>query len=423
MKNIEIYNDADFGYHTVTFGAGCTFSDLIPVLEENDMAIENMPSLPHLNVVGAVMTGTHGSGIIYNAFSTLINAIKVVKPDGSIQSLQRENDKDFEKYLHSFGAIGIITEMTMDLEETYGVLKCIYQDVPWDPIFEDTRDFFTDFDYLSLFTDFYDRKFTSVWTGARVEFTDRNDKKKYQRMQESEWNKFCHDNLYGGPLVENIHPVEGQDKSSCVTSGPGLWSQKIFHFKPHKAPSSNGNEIQSEYFVKVDDMPEALELLYQNRDRFAHLLQISELRGVHLDNIPLSPAKNEEVVGIHFTWKHKFNEVYEVLPFIQDLLDRFDYRVHWGKLFIPRPNFGDFAMFGDDLKNLQEAISTSGPKFDARARDEDLAQMFIVTNPFVNCFTERLIFGKTYNRCQFSSHYDAQIRNTKDTPKQTTEEL
>ena len=51
------------GHETVTFGAGITYTQLIEALKAEKMALPNLPSLPHLNVVGSVMTGTHGSGI------------------------------------------------------------------------------------------------------------------------------------------------------------------------------------------------------------------------------------------------------------------------------------------------------------------------------------------------------------------------
>lgn len=48
---------------TVTFGAGFTYSALLKVLQAENMAIANLPSLPHINVAGSVVTGTHGSGV------------------------------------------------------------------------------------------------------------------------------------------------------------------------------------------------------------------------------------------------------------------------------------------------------------------------------------------------------------------------
>ena len=47
----------------VTFGAGVTYADLIQYLTYEGLALENLPSLPHINIVGSIMTGTHGSGI------------------------------------------------------------------------------------------------------------------------------------------------------------------------------------------------------------------------------------------------------------------------------------------------------------------------------------------------------------------------
>ena len=49
--------------NTVTFGAGVTYTLLMEALIEHKLALSNLPSLPHLNVVGSMVTGTHGGGI------------------------------------------------------------------------------------------------------------------------------------------------------------------------------------------------------------------------------------------------------------------------------------------------------------------------------------------------------------------------
>jgi hypothetical protein len=41
------------------------------------------------------------------------------------------------------------------------------------------------------------------------------------------------------------------------------------------------------------------------------------------DDIPMSPARGKTVVGIHFTWKRMHNEVLQVLPLIEYVLERF----------------------------------------------------------------------------------------------------
>ena len=47
---------------TVRVGAGVKYSDLCPALEAQGFAVENLASLPHICVVGACATATHGSG-------------------------------------------------------------------------------------------------------------------------------------------------------------------------------------------------------------------------------------------------------------------------------------------------------------------------------------------------------------------------
>ena len=47
---------------TVKFDAGLTYSELISAIAKEGLAIQNLPSLPHINVVGSMITATHGSG-------------------------------------------------------------------------------------------------------------------------------------------------------------------------------------------------------------------------------------------------------------------------------------------------------------------------------------------------------------------------
>ena len=47
----------------VTFGAGINYSKLIEALKEKKMALLGLPSLPHINVVGSIVTGTHSAGL------------------------------------------------------------------------------------------------------------------------------------------------------------------------------------------------------------------------------------------------------------------------------------------------------------------------------------------------------------------------
>jgi len=69
-----------------------------------------------------------------------------------------------------------------------------------------------------------------------------------------------------------------------------MWHEKIYHFLPDKPPSSGGDELQSEFFVPASKLPEVINRIYTLQPLFEDVIQITELRPVKADEIPLSPA-------------------------------------------------------------------------------------------------------------------------------------
>ena len=72
----------DHRTETVTFGAGVTYTQLIEALVQERRALANLPSLPHLNVVGSVVTGTHGGGIENTAMASHVVKVAFVDEEG-----------------------------------------------------------------------------------------------------------------------------------------------------------------------------------------------------------------------------------------------------------------------------------------------------------------------------------------------------
>ena len=71
------------------------------------MALENVPSTPHINVVGSIVTGTHGGGIQKQTMANYVTQMKIVDPNGEIKVINKDT-QDFKLYLHSFGLTGVI---------------------------------------------------------------------------------------------------------------------------------------------------------------------------------------------------------------------------------------------------------------------------------------------------------------------------
>ena len=135
-----------------------------------------------------------------------------------------------------------------------------------------------------------------------------------------------------------LHPIGGAPSGRVhgAARRPGAVARADAALQA-RAHSELGDELQSEYLLPRRHAAEALSALDGVRDRFAQLVQISEVRTVAADRLWLSTAHDRESVAIHFTWLSDWERVRRVLPVIEGALAPFDPRPHWGKLFTMSP--------------------------------------------------------------------------------------
>jgi xylitol oxidase len=80
----------------------------------------------------------------------------------------------------------------------------------------------------------------------------------------------------------------------------------------------------------------ALHALDAIRETIAPVLQICEVRTVAADRQWLSPAYGRDTVALHFTWVADTEAVLPVVRRVEEALEPFDPRPHWGKVFTQR---------------------------------------------------------------------------------------
>jgi alditol oxidase len=131
------------------------------------------------------------------------------------------------------------------------------------------------------------------------------------------------------------HPILGLDPVNCSSQlgAPGLWSERLPHFRLGFTPSS-GEEIQSEYLVPRRHAVAAIEAVRSLADTFRALLQVSEIRTVAADRLWMSPQYGRDTIGIHFTWRPQQEAVELALVEIEAALTPLGARPHWGKVFL-----------------------------------------------------------------------------------------
>jgi xylitol oxidase len=151
-------------------------------------------------------------------------------------------------------------------------------------------------------------------------------------------------------------------------SGP--WHLRLPHFKMEFTPSA-GDEIQSEFFVDINDAPAAFAALEKIAPQINEILWVSEIRAIAADRLWMSPHFQRDSIGIHFTWK-KVDAVYEMVKVVEAVLAPFKYRPHLGKVFSSSPEY--LASVMPKMADFKQLVHEIDP-----------------TNKFGNEFTDNLL--------------------------------
>jgi alditol oxidase len=310
---------------TVTVGAGVTYGQLAPYLDSRGFAVHNMASLPHISVVGACATGTHGSGNKNGNLSTAVRAMEMVTASGETVTLSREKLGDiFPGVIIGLGAFGIITKITLEVEPAFQMTQVVYEDLSFSQLEHHLEEIFASGYSVSLFTDWQKHRATQVWIKQKAS----------PGVGVNAMSDF-----YGAkPASRKMHPIADHSAESCTEQMgvPGPWYERLPHFKMNFTPSS-GAELQTEYFVPRERGFEAISAVEELRDQITPHLFITEFRTIAADDLWMSPAYKRDSMAIHFTWKPEWPEVKKLLPQIESKLAPFDVRPHWAKLFTLKP--------------------------------------------------------------------------------------
>jgi xylitol oxidase len=317
--------ELDRNAKTVTVGAGITYGQMAPYIDSRGFAVHNLASLPHISVVGACATATHGSGSRNGNLSTAVRAMEIVTANGDVVTLSGEKlGAKFSGTVVGLGALGVVTKITLAVQPTFQMTQMVYENLSFSQLEHHLNDIFASGYSVSLFTDWQNHRATQVWIKRRVVLGSHVDP---------------NTDFYGAtPATRNLHPLAGHSAENCTEQMgvPGPWYERLPHFRMDFTPSS-GAELQSEYFVPREKAYAAIVAVEQLRDRITPHLFISEFRTIAADDLWISPCYRRASMAIHFTWKPEWAAVKTILPLIEAKLAPFEARPHWAKLFTMAP--------------------------------------------------------------------------------------
>jgi len=331
----------DESSRTVTVGAGTSYGTLAPWLQERGWALGNLGSLPHISIGGAIATGTHGSGGRNGILSAAVAGLEYVDAEGELCSASR-CDPGFCGMAVGLGSFGIIVRVTVDVEPSYLVRQDVYAGLSWDRVLADLDGVMAAAYSVSLFTDWS----TDLRAWVKRRLTSPGD---------AVPDEFFGARLDPGPARLVDAPVD--NLTAHGVAGP--WSQRLAHFRSD-LPPSNGDEIQSEYFVDSRDGAAALEAVRRHARLIAPLLLVSEIRATASDRLWLSGSYDRETIAIHFTWRNRPDEVSEVLTRVEEALGPFGARPHWGK--VSHVGAGDVTLLYPRLGDARALFERLDPR-------------------------------------------------------------
>jgi alditol oxidase len=304
----------DEASRTVTVGAGTSYGALAAWLQERGWALGNLGSLPHISIAGAIATGTHGSGSRNRILSAAVAGLDYVGADGELRHAGR-SDPGFDGMAVGLGAFGIVVRVTLDVEPSYLVRQDVYAGMSWDRVLAGLDGVMSAGYSVSLFTD---------WSGESLQAWVKRRLAEPENAAPGEFFGARRDP--GPPRL-----ADARVDNLTVHGVAGPWSERLPHFRID-VPPSNGDEIQSEYFVGRRRGAQALDAVRRLARLITPLLLVSEIRATASDRLWLSGSYDRETLAIHFTWRNRPGQVDAAVREVEAALAPFGARPHWGKV-------------------------------------------------------------------------------------------
>ena len=366
LESLHTIRALDKDKGTVTVDAGVRYGELATWLNERGYALHNLASLPHISVVGGCATATHGSGVNNGCLSAAVRAMEFITASGELVTWSQEKDKElFPGAVVHLGGFGVVTSITLAVEPAYQLSQFVYEDLPLRQLEEHFPAIMSSGYSVSLFTDWRSDNINAVWIKSRV---GAAGKWEYPPV------------FFGAKAAtRQLHPIKEMPAENCTEQMgiPGPWHERLPHFRMGFIPSS-GKELQSEYFVPRDVSYEAIQAIARLGEKIAPHLLISEIRCIAADDCWMSPAYQQPVTALHFTWQQNWPAVSRLLPLIEEQLAPFHAKPHWGKLFtMPHRRISQLY---DKLPRFQQLLSEYDP-----------------TGKFRNEYLDNIIFGTDKN--------------------------
>jgi len=338
--------DVDQGAGLVRVEGGIGLRELNETIWGYGLALENLGDIDRQSVAGAVSTATHGTGSRFRNISSLIEAVELVLPDGTLVEFSQASAPDELRAARvSLGALGVIATMTLRTVPAFTIRRVDSQ-MALEEAIERIDDLADGSDHF----EFYVFPHTDRALLRQSERTDEEPKPRNRAIEYG--TEVMIENWVFGAVsrMGRRSPSRVPELSRFVSSKIGTSTKQDRSYRVY-ASQRRVRFTEMEYAIPRRNGAEAVQRILDVAERSDPPVGFPiEVRFVAGDDAMLSPAHERDTcyVAVHqykgVPWEGYFRSV-------EGVMEDYGGRPHWGKRHFQTaatlaeryPRWGDFA--------------------------------------------------------------------------------
>jgi L-gulonolactone oxidase len=319
---LDVHRDSGL----VRVEAGIGLRALSELIWGHGMALENLGDIDKQTISGAVATGTHGTGSRFRNLSSMIEAMELVLPDGTLLEVSPTSEPDLLPAARiGLGALGVIATLTLRTVPAFSIRRTDSAQ-PLDETLERLQELADGSDHF----EFYVFPHTDVALLRQSERTDEPPKPRNAAIEFGQEvileNWVLGAFSWAGRLMPSRIPRFSRFISSQVAKSVKIdRSYRVF------ASRRMVRFTEMEYAIPRRHAAEAIPRVLEAAERADPPVGFPiEVRFVAGDDSMLSPAHDRDTsyIAVHqyhgMAWEGYFRSV-------EAIMDSYDGRPHWGK--------------------------------------------------------------------------------------------
>lgn len=304
-------------------GAGGRLEAISSQLHEAGHAFTNMGDINDQTLGGALATATHGTGLTFGCYSSMLSELTMIDGRGERRVIARDGNTDlFRAMAVGIGTGGIVTEAVMNTATPYRLDRTRYAIA-----LEDMLDSFTDRMGACRNVEFY---YITGSGQALVLQSEASDAPTIARPEDRDQEGLAQLRLAGKLL--GWSPTLRR-----LALGMAIKSHTTEHFIEdwHRAFPTDREGIrfnETEYHLPLEQGPTALrEVVALIEKQFPEVYFPMEVRTVGADDLSLSPffKRDSMSIAVHHEAGKPFDAL---LRAVEVVFHKYEGRPHWGKM-------------------------------------------------------------------------------------------